>query len=752
MPLGALAKGTRLPGDCIVRETLSPHESQRPGLYLCTAREGDVIVKVAPTDYVPRPEVWGILTELRHPNVLRTYRTIESDGLYYEVQEYCPGGTLSDLIGGGGRGFTPVTASWVMETLIPQMNEGLKYLHSRGIVHRDIKPSNIYRKIEGGKEVLVLGDFDVSARLDMARTSRDTQRIGGTWYYTAPEAFPRFVDESATMQRGRVTRSADYFSLGVTIVELLQGTTSLHMCDLPDLFDFYLQGNTVAIPENIPRRLSLLLQGLLIRNRKTRWGADEVDRWLKGATTNDDQKRILEDRAYDLPRASRPYRLKSHSPVDLPGLAEAMYREPDAAMEDLMSGDILLNWIGNIDANKARTIRSAREAYRQDPETALFAAITICDPFRPFIMADGHEAQTAMDWLRHVDESPNPFVFVSKKALSRFSVWLAFKAEPDKRVADRIHGLIDRLEHVRLAEMTYLIDPERPYRIMPGLEAKTAKEIARATYGRPDEWTQGPPKRYMESFELWNKGILYAWMRQRGYGRLASSAQEISKRVSEHRYAAFETILRLLDPELPPVTVRLSMESLAGGLLVTYGKSGSVKIRYSTVGCGIPFGVLKISQESPGLYLSGQLVEQREGTVQLTLDTTEGIPASRRFQNTLEVEGAFTQLEGGAKAFVFGATLPVWGTIGRVASGAAIGAALLGGARYIASKVIQIPVVPEYDAGMVWERTLEGFFPYAKELGMAGLMILALILGCAIWWSCRPREGSSPLENETSEE
>jgi len=740
MPLGALAVGTRLPGDCIVKETLAPHESQRPGLYLCTAPEGDVIVKVAPTDYSPRPEVWAILTDLRHPNVLRTYRTIESDGLYYEVQEYCSGGTLSDLIGGSGRGFATATASWVMETLIPQINEGLKYLHGKGIVHRDIKPSNIYRKTEGGKEVLVLGDFDVSARLDRARTSRDTQRMGGTWYYTAPEAFPRFVDESATMQRGRVTRSADYYSLGVTLVELLQGTTSLHMCELPDLFDFYLQGNTVAIPENIPQRLFLLLQGLLIRNRKTRWGAEEVDRWLRGTTTDDDRKRILDDRAYDLPRSSRPYRLKSLSPVDLPGLADAMYREMDAAMEDLMSGDILLNWIGNIDANKARTIRAAREAYRQDPETALFAAITVCDPYRSFIMADGHEVETATAWLEHVDESRNPGVFVTTKALSKFSVWLGLKADPDKRVADRIQGIMRQPHQVRVAEMAYLIDPERPYRIMPGVEGSTPQEVARATYGNPDEWTQGPPERYRESFALWQNGTLYAWMRQRGLGSLASQAEEISKSLAEHQYAAFETVLRLLDPELQPVTVKLSTQPLTGGLKVPYGKSTTVRIPYSTVGCGVPFATLRLSQDGPGIWLSDQLIENREGSVQLTLDASEDLPASRRFQDSLVLEGGFTQLEGGAKGFGYGATLPVWGTIGRVGLGAALGAALLGGVRYIASIVIDIPVIPEWNAKMVWSLTRDGDFPYAKELGIAGLFIFAVFLGLAIWMSCRSRE------------
>lgn len=739
MPLGALPEGTRLVGDAIVRATLSPHESQRPGLFLCTGAEGDVIVKVAPTDYRPRPDVWALLTELRHPSVLRTYRTIESDGLYFEIQEYCRGGTLADPIA-GNDGSRTVTSAWVMETLIPQINEGLKYLHDRDIVHRDVKPSNIYRKMAGGQETLVLGDFDVSAVLDRARTSRDTQRMGGTWYYTAPEAFPRFVDESATMQRGRVTRSADYYSLGVTIVELLQGTTSLHMCELPDLFDFYLQGNTVAIPQNIPQRLSLLLQGLLIRNRKTRWGAKEVDRWLRGTTTDDDRRRILEDRAYDLPRASSPYRLKSHSPVDLPGLADAMYREMDAAMEDLMSGDILLNWVGSIDANKARTMRSAREAYRHDPETALFAAITICDPLRPFIMSDGHEVETALEWLQHVEDAKNPNRFVTEKALAKLGAWLGLKADPDKRVADRIQGVIRQTHQVRLAEMAYLIDPERPYLIMPGVECDTPQEIARATYGDPEDWSEGPPVCYRESFHLWQNGTLYAWMRQRGLGSVASRASEIANSLSERQYAAFETVLRLLDPKLPPVAVRLSMGEVAGGLLVPHDKSKTILIPYSTVGCGIPFGALKLAKSVPGLWLSDQLIEQREGIFSLTLDASEGLPASRRFQTEISMDGGFTRLEEDAYALTYGVTLPLWGTVGRVLMGAAVGALLAGGVRYVASIIIDMPIIPEWSAERVWALTRDGEYPYSRELGIAGLMALTMFIGWAIWNLYRHKE------------
>src|SRR5690606_29852354 len=96
LPLGALAPGTVLCGDCTV--TLRPHATERPGLFLCDAPEGRVVVKVAPLGHPPKPELWSRLPNLHHPNVLRTYRITEENGFFFEVQEYCAGGTLDDRV------------------------------------------------------------------------------------------------------------------------------------------------------------------------------------------------------------------------------------------------------------------------------------------------------------------------------------------------------------------------------------------------------------------------------------------------------------------------------------------------------------------------------------------------------------------------------------------------------------------------------------------------------------------------------
>ncbi len=610
-PLGVLPPGRILCGDCRVERTLQPHESQRPGLYLCAAPEGNVMVKVAAANYPPKAELWQKLTFLRHAHVLRTYRTVEEGGFYFEVQEYCPGGTLESRVPKPGTDIAPPSPEWVMETFVPQVSAGLKYLHQQEIVHRDVKPANVYLNTVGGFQALVLGDFDISSVLEQNRTSRDTQRTAGTWYYTAPEAFPRFVDDSAGGRRGRITRSSDYYSLGITLIELLLGTTSLHLCQLPDLFDFYLQGGRVELPTGIPGRLTLLLRGLLIRNRGTRWGAAEIDHWLHNETTDDDLKKIHDDEYYELARASRPYRLKSYFAVDLPSLAEAMFREAEIATEDLITGDVLLNWIGNLDPTVAREIRRDRDQWYPFPEMVLMCAIMHCDPTRPFIFSDGGEAQNAVEWIKHAVDLANRSIirketFNTTTLLPQLSVWLRLKAVPQPELAERVLAIRQSPPDIQLEELLYLLLPNRPYEITPGVAVRSPQELVEKTYGALEEWKRNRPAVYMASYQRWRDGALCAWLRQRKLETLSVKCDEVREHLAEEPWAAFETILRLLDPALPPVMVEADLTDLQPCCRVLYGTEKQYTIRYAARGRGEPFCALKL-QALKGVRLHEQL-------------------------------------------------------------------------------------------------------------------------------------------------
>ncbi len=604
---GHLPRGALLCGEYRVQRTVHPHETQRAGLYLCQGPEGWVMVKAYATAYPPQQELWQHLRLLLHPNILQIYRTIEADGFYYEVQEFCTGGTLQQRVPKKDSGISPVSVDWLTRAFIPQMAAALHYLHNEGLIHRDIKPANIYVKETEGRETLVLADFDIAAVLEQTRTSRDTQRAAGTWNIPPRKRFRAFSIIPPT-RAGDASRAAAIITRWASPSSSCCSAPPVSISSqLPDLFDFYLQGGRVEIPSSIPGRVSLLLRGLLIRNRRLRWGAAEVARWLAERTTDADMQRIQDDENFEMARASRPYKLNSYFCIDLPSLAEAMWHERETATEDLLCADILLNWIGTLDATVARNIRREREFSATEPALLLHSAIMFCDPSRAFLFPDDSAVTTPEAWIERAlqlvrEEGGPPEELCTPELLMQFEAWLRCKEHPETALGEAVTAIRRTPPSSQLEELAYLLQPDRPYQIMPGLNVRTPKEMVAQSYGPPEGWRgKTRPPCYEASCARWQSGALNAWLRQRGLAVVAEQCAQIREQLAEEPLAAFETILHLLDPQLPPVTVLFDMSNVAN-CRVPFRRRRSYVLRWRTIGPGVPFGALLLAEKPTGLH------------------------------------------------------------------------------------------------------------------------------------------------------
>ena len=122
------------------------------------------------------------------------------------VEEFLQGESLAELL--EQKKFL---SDALAKKILLQMCDGLKILHENKIIHRDIKPSNLI--LQDG-EIIRLIDFD-AARIFDSKKNSDTHSLG-TKGYAPPEQFGY----------GQTDNRSDIFSLGVTMLELLDKNCS----------------------------------------------------------------------------------------------------------------------------------------------------------------------------------------------------------------------------------------------------------------------------------------------------------------------------------------------------------------------------------------------------------------------------------------------------------------------------------------------------------------------------------------------
>ncbi len=146
-----------------------------------------------------------ILAGLSHPNIARLLDGgVTPEGMPYLVLEYVDGQPLDRFCDAGRMDIR------ARLELFRKLCEPIAYAHRRLVVHRDLKPSNILVTADGRPMLL---DFGTAKLLTGTGTVAATVSPLLTLRYASPEQ----------RSQAPITTSADVFSLGVILYELLTG-------------------------------------------------------------------------------------------------------------------------------------------------------------------------------------------------------------------------------------------------------------------------------------------------------------------------------------------------------------------------------------------------------------------------------------------------------------------------------------------------------------------------------------------------
>ena len=150
----------------------------------------------------------------RYPQIPELYAYFTgNDGRQYLVQEYIEGQNLEQELKQEGV-FKEAKIKHLLSEILPI----LEFIHGKQVIHRDIKPENIIRRKSDNKLILV--DFGAAKFVSPLNRSM-TGTIIGSAEYIAPE-----------QGNGKAVNASDLYSLGVTCIYLLTGTSPFELFDV----------------------------------------------------------------------------------------------------------------------------------------------------------------------------------------------------------------------------------------------------------------------------------------------------------------------------------------------------------------------------------------------------------------------------------------------------------------------------------------------------------------------------------------
>jgi serine/threonine protein kinase len=156
-----------------------------------------------------------LLKNLNHPNIVKYHGFVKSSEALWIILEYCEQGSLYTICKNFGKFPENLVGLYIAQVL-----QGLLFLHDQGVIHRDIKGANILTTKEG---LVKLADFGVATK----QSGLAEGSVVGTPYWMAPEV----------IELAGATTASDIWSLGCTVIELLDGKPPYHkFAPMPALF------------------------------------------------------------------------------------------------------------------------------------------------------------------------------------------------------------------------------------------------------------------------------------------------------------------------------------------------------------------------------------------------------------------------------------------------------------------------------------------------------------------------------------
>lgn len=151
------------------------------------------------------------MKDLDHLNIVQYLGFEQKQNTYRLFLEYVAGGSISSCLKSYGK-----FDEQLVKFITRQVLEGLKYIHSNGILHRDLKADNLLLEVDGTCKI---SDFGISKKSKDIYSNNAEMSMQGTVFWMAPEVIHSMVADKKQGYSAKV----DIWSLGCVVLEMFAG-------------------------------------------------------------------------------------------------------------------------------------------------------------------------------------------------------------------------------------------------------------------------------------------------------------------------------------------------------------------------------------------------------------------------------------------------------------------------------------------------------------------------------------------------
>ena len=228
----------------------------------------------------------SILRELKHKNIVKLEDVKVTKNHYYLIMEYCNGGSLSSCLKKYQQNYGTPFSQEIVQYLMRQIIDAMRYIHNKNIIHRDLKLDNILVSFtsELDKECLNMMratikiiDFGFATRIGKADLCYSTL---GSPINMDPNILKKMTEKRMGINNGQMVgydQKADIWSLGTLCYEMLIGKSAFNSKTMRELVQ-KVESGSYSIPTHLSKEVVSFLNGMLQYDAKKRLSANELSR------------------------------------------------------------------------------------------------------------------------------------------------------------------------------------------------------------------------------------------------------------------------------------------------------------------------------------------------------------------------------------------------------------------------------------------------------------------------------------------